>query len=257
MPTYKLVLEYVGTRFAGWQVQPAQPTVQGELIDRLRRLFDDPELEVAGAARTDAGTHARGQVASFTSARIWDPGRLRYALNRILPEDIGVVECSLEEARFHARRSATGRIYRYQIVTGDTLSPFMAPYAHHHRADLDARAMAEGAACLVGEHDFSSFRAAGDVSTTPVKTIWRSDVLREGSLVIYTVAGTSFLQHMVRAIAGTLVEVGRGRRPPAWIGEVLAARDRGAAGPTLPARGLFLEQVLYGPAAALPVRESR
>lgn len=257
MPTYKLVLEYVGTRFVGWQIQPSEPTVQGDLIGCLRRLFDDPELQVAGAARTDSGTHAHGQVASFTSGKIWDPMRLRHALNRMLPEDIGVVESSLEEERFHARRSATGRIYRYQIATGDALSPFMAPFVHHHRADLDAGAMAEGATCLVGEHDFSSFRASGDVSSTSVKRIWRSDVRREGPLVIYTVAGTSFLQHMVRTIAGTLVEVGCGRRPPTWVGEVLEARDRAAAGPTLPARGLFLDRVLYGPAPALPVRETR
>jgi tRNA pseudouridine38-40 synthase len=247
MPTYKLVLEYVGTRYAGWQVQPGLPTVQGELAARLKRLFDDENLIVSGAARTDAGVHARGQVASFQAERTWDPGKLKLALNRLLPSDIGVLAASLEAEGFHARRSARGRIYRYRIASGGYLSPFIAPFAHHVRSSLDVGAMNEGAALLLGEHDFSSFRAAGDVSATPVKTIRRSEVAGEDTLVAYVVEGTSFLQHMVRTIAGTLIEVGRGRRAPSWVGEVLHARNRAAAGPTAPAHGLVLERVLYGP----------
>jgi tRNA pseudouridine38-40 synthase len=245
MPTYKLVLEYVGTRYAGWQIQPSLPTVQGELSSRLRRLFNDESLVLSGAARTDAGTHARGQVASFTSEREWEPARLEHALNRLLPEDVAVTAASIQPDGFHARRSATGRVYRYQIATGDSLSPFQAPFVHHHRSPLEVEAMKEGAARLLGEHDFSSFRAAGDVSHSPVKTIRRSEISVEGNLVACTVEGSSFLQHMVRTLAGTLLEVGRGRRPPGWVGEVLRARDRAVAGPTLPARGLFLERVLY------------
>jgi len=246
LPTYKLILEYDGTRFSGWQVQPSLPTVQGELLSRLRRLFDEPGLLVAGAARTDAGTHALGQVASFSSGKEWDPVRLRRALNRLLPDDISVAEAAVVPDGFHARRSATGRVYRYQIATGDHLSPFIAPFAHHFHAPLNDAAMAEGASHLLGEHDFSSFRAAGDVSATRVKTIRRSEVARSGALIGYTVEGSSFLQHMVRAIAGTLLEVGRGRRPPAWVKDVLEARNREAAGPTLPAKGLCLDRVLYG-----------
>jgi tRNA pseudouridine38-40 synthase len=249
MPTYRLDLEYIGTRYAGWQIQPGLPTVQGEVQDRLRRILADPDLRLAGAARTDAGVHARGQVASFSTVRERDPVRLRSALNRLLPPDIGVLDAAAALEGFHARRSATARVYRYQVAEGEYLSPFLAPFAHHVRSPLDAAAMAEAAARLAGEHDFSSFRAAGDVSSTPVKTLLRSEVARAGGVVVYVVEGTSFLQHMVRTIAGTLVEVGRGRRPPAWIDEVLGARDRARAGPTLPAHGLCLETVRYAPPA--------
>ena len=245
MATYKLVLEYVGTRYAGWQVQPGQPTVQGEVLDRVRRLLDEPELLVAGAARTDAGVHAHGQIASFTSEKDWDPAKLRGAMNGILPDDIGVLEASIAPDGFHARRSATGRIYRYQFATGPYLSPFMAPFAFHYRPDLDVAAMGEAAAHLLGEHDFSSFRASADTSLSPVKTLRRSEVRREGSLILYEVEGSSFLQHMVRSIAGSLLDVGRGHRTASWIADALRVRSRDAAGPTLPARGLFLEQVLY------------
>jgi len=245
LPSYKLVLEYDGTRYAGWQIQPDLPTIQGALLERLRRLFDDADLLVAGAARTDAGTHALGQVATFFSEKAWEPDRLRRSLNRLLPDDICVAGASLVPDGFHARRSAVGRIYRYQIVTGDHLSPFLAPFAHHYRARLDEAAMREGASHLLGEHDFSSFRAAGDTSATPVKTIRRSEIERRGDLIAYTVEGSSFLQHMVRTIAGTLLEVGRGHRRPGWVAEVVAAGRRDAAGPTLPAKGLFLERVLY------------
>ena len=245
MPTYRLVLEYIGTRYAGWQVQPTAKTVQGELLSRLRRLFDEPGLLVAGAARTDAGVHARGQVASFVSAREWEPRRLRRALNGNLPEDIAVRSVEIVPDGFHARRSAIGRVYRYQILTGEVLTPFLAPFVHHFRPPLDSAAMQRAALHLQGEHDFSAFRAAADVSATTVKTLERSEVTTEGSLIAYTVQGTSFLQHMVRAIAGSLVDVGRGHRPPEWIAEVLRSRDRRAAGPTAPARGLFLERVLY------------
>lgn len=245
MPTYKLTIEYVGTRYAGWQVQPLKPTVQGELLSRLRSLFNEPDLLLAGAARTDAGVHARGQVASFTSSREWEPRRLRRALNGNLPQDIAVASVEVAAEGFHARRSAVGRVYRYQIATGEVLSPFLAPFVHHFRRELSVEAMSAAASLLVGEHDFSAFRASGDVSATPVKTIRRSQAEREGAVIAYTVEGTSFLQHMVRTIAGSLIDVGRGHRPPSWIGEALRSRDRAAAGATLPARGLSLERVLY------------
>ncbi|MBI3449817.1 MAG: tRNA pseudouridine(38-40) synthase TruA [Acidobacteria bacterium] len=259
MPTYKLTLEYVGTRFAGWQVQPGLPTVQGEILARLRSLFDSRDLLVAGAARTDAGVHARGQVASFDAERAWEPARLRRALNGLLPSDISAREAEAAPPGFHARRCATSRIYRYQIAVGARLSPFLAPFAHHHRGPLDIDAMRRGAARLLGEHDFSAFKAAGDVSSTPIKNLRRSEISAEGDVVAYTVEGNSFLQHMVRTIAGTLLDVGRGHRSEAWVTEVLGSRDRARSGPNLPARGLTLERVLYdgappAPLAAPPTR---
>ena len=255
MPTYKLVVEYDGSRYAGWQVQPSVPTVQGELLRILRWIFDDPGLRLAGAARTDAGTHALGQVASFTAAGARDPARLRRALNGLLPGDIAVREATEAPEGFHARRSATGRVYRYQIARGEILSPFVAPYAFHFRAALEIARMREAAGLLLGEHDFSSFRAAGDVSSTPVKTIRAIEVEERGELISLSVEGSSFLQHMVRTIAGTLLEVGRGRWRPERVETILRARSREEAGPTLPAKGLFLVKVLYRP-GALPTGEN-
>jgi tRNA pseudouridine38-40 synthase len=189
--------------------------------------------------------HARGQVASFASAKDRDPARLRHALNRLLPEDIGIPRASIEADDFHARRAARGRVYRYRVATGAYLSPFDAPFAWHFRSELEVSAMALAAGHLIGEHDFSAFRAAGDVSATPVKSLRSCVVTRDGDRIDLTVEGSSFLQHMVRTIAGTLVEVGRGHRPPSWVAEVLASRDRSMAGPTAPARGLTLERVIY------------
>ena len=146
---------------------------------------------------------------------------------------------------FHARRSAVGRIYRYQIACGEVLSPFTAPYVHHYRGDLDLDRLRAAASHFLGEHDFSSFRAAGDVSASRVKTIRSCSVVHEGDLIRFTVEGSSFLQHMVRTMAGTLLEVGRGRWEPGRVAEAIARRERSAAGPTLPARGLFLVEVLY------------
>ena len=247
VPGYKLIVQYDGTRYAGWQVQPGLPTIQGELMSRLRRICDEPELRVAGAARTDAGTHSLGQVATFTTSRDWRPEPLLRALNRLLPADIAISRAETVPAGFHARRSATGRVYRYQIWCSETFSPFVARYAYHYRSHLDLEAMREGAEHLTGEHDFSSFRASADLSATPVKTMRRIEIEERDRMVIVTVEGSSFLQHMVRTMAGTLLEIARGRWQASRAATILQARDRGAAGPTLPARGLFLLEVLYGP----------
>jgi tRNA pseudouridine38-40 synthase len=243
--TYKLVIEYVGTGFAGWQVQPSQPTVQGELLRCLRQLFGDAGLRVAGAARTDAGTHAHGQVASFDSDREWEPSRLKRALNRLLPDTIGIVEATHQAPGFHARRSATGRIYKYQMALGECASPFLAPFVHRYHGPVNVPAMEEAARHFLGEHDFTSFKAAGDVSSTSIKEMRRSLIEVNGDLLIFTVEGSSFLQHMVRTMAGSLLEVGRGFRAAGWLEEVIRKKERAAAGPTLPAKGLFLVRVLY------------
>jgi tRNA pseudouridine38-40 synthase len=247
MPHFKLTLEYIGTAYHGWQVQPGLPTIQGLLHDRLAMALRQP-VAARGAARTDAGVHALGQVASIESPVEVDPGRLARTLNATLPADIGVLGIERVSSEFHARHSARGRIYRYQIVQGEYISPFLGEFAAHVRAPLDVEAMDQAAGLLVGEMDFSSFCAAGDVSNSPVKVIRRSRVsVRQGNqrLIEYTVEASSFLQHMVRTIAGTLIEVGRGRLKPERIPEIIASRDRRLAGPTAPAMGLFLVQVLY------------
>jgi len=243
----KLVIEYVGTAYHGWQVQPGVPTIQGILQDRLAMILRRAVL-VRGAARTDAGVHALGQVASLEVDLPVEPWRLKRSLNATLPEDIAVREVAPVDAAFHARHSARGRIYRYQISQGETVSPFLRPFAAQSRRPLDLAAMSAAACALTGRRDFSSFRAAGDQSDSPVKEIRRSVVELSPEwrdLIVYTVEASSFLQHMVRNIAGTLIEVGLGRIPPGRIEEILSSRDRRNAGPTAPAAGLCLMKVVY------------
>ncbi len=246
MPNLRLTLQYIGTAYHGWQVQPDRPTIQGLLKEALGTVLREQVMPY-GAARTDAGVHALGQVASAAVRGDPDPGRLIRSLNAILPPDIAVVRIERVGEDFHARHSAVGRIYRYRIVQGPVCSPFERGFAAWVRSPLDVAAMSEACGRLVGTHDFSSFRGAGDVSATPVKTIRTSRLERDESrrVLTYTVEADSFLQYMVRTIAGTLIEVGRGRVGPEAIGEILAGRDRRLAGPTAPPEGLFLVEVLY------------
>ena len=242
-----MIIEYVGTAYHGWQIQPGVPTIQGELQGRLGVLARQPIL-VRGAARTDAGVHALGQVASVLLEAPVDTGRLRRSLNSVLPPDISIRSLEPAGEDFHARHSARGRIYRYQIVQGESMSPFLRDFAAHSRRILDVEAMSAAAGRLVGRRDFSSFRAAGDVSDSPVKDIRRSSVELSKEwpgMIVYTVEASSFLQHMVRNIAGTLIEVGRGRIQPDRMEPIMESRDRRNAGPTAPAAGLCLMQVLY------------
>jgi len=242
----KLTIEYIGTSYHGWQIQPGVPTIQGEVQRCLRTVLREP-VRLHGAARTDAGVHALGQVATC-SAPVDEPTRLLRSLNALLPHDIVVRRIERVPEGFHARHSATGRIYRYRVVAGEDVSPFLRDVTAHSRIPLDGEAMGRAAALLVGRRDFSSFRGSGDVSDSPVKEIRSSTIVREGErgeIITYTVEATSFLQYMVRNIAGTLIEVGRGRIAPEDVSGILEARDRRLAGPTAPAKGLCLVRVLY------------
>jgi tRNA pseudouridine38-40 synthase len=247
VPNLRLTLEYDGTAYHGWQIQPGVATIQGVLEERLAVILRQP-VAARGAARTDAGVHALGQVASVLVPGEVDTVRLHRSLNALLPGDIAVRRVERVSDDFHARHSARGRVYRYRILQGAAISPFDRGFAAHVRGPLDVEAMDRGAQRLLGRHDFSSFRAAGDVSESPVKEVRSSRVEREpgrDDLIVYTVEASSFLQHMVRALAGTLIEVGRGRWAPEAVTSILEARDRRAGGPTAPARGLFLVRVIY------------
>lgn len=247
MPNLKLVVQYVGTAYHGWQIQPGVPTIQGALQAGLQVILRQP-VTLVGAGRTDAGVHARAQVASFRFEGSVLPARLHRSINSILPADIAVLSIEEVEEEFHARHSARGRRYRYQVTTGECRSPFLRAYAAHSRRPLDVSAMDRAARAFTGNHDFSSFRGAGDQSASPVKEIRSATVRLDPSspgLIRFDVEASGFLQYMVRNIAGTLMWVGWGRIDPSGISTIIAARDRTKAGPTAPAHGLCLMEVLY------------
>jgi tRNA pseudouridine38-40 synthase len=246
----RLVVEYDGTGLCGWQRQANGPTVQGHLEDALGKLLAH-EVTVVGASRTDAGVHASGQVASFRTERAIPLHGVRRGLNSLLPRAIAIADAAEAPDDFHPRFSATGKHYRYLVLTRADRSPRWRDRAWHRPGSLDRAAMRDAAAALIGEHDFAAFRAAG---CTAIRTIRRvdqieiSDVPRERSteqLVAIDVRGNAFLRNMVRIVVGTLVEVGRGMRPPGQVAEILASKDRTQAGITAPAHGLELVAVRY------------
>jgi tRNA pseudouridine38-40 synthase len=250
--SFRLVLEYDGAGFAGWQRQPAQRTVQGALEDALARLAGEP-VRVRGASRTDAGVHAEGQVVCARLATDLAPDALRRALNGLLPRDAAVVDAAEAPAGYDPRRAARAKLYRYRIWNGASPSPLRAARTHRAFTPLDLAAMREAAAHLLGEHDFRAFQAAGAAPGPTVRTLHRLAIEGESrGEVRLLVEGDGFLRHMVRILAGTLVEVGIGRRAPAGLPARLAARERAAAGPTAPARGLCLVWVDDGFPLARP-----
>ena len=202
-------------------------------------------MTVHGAGRTDAGVHARGQVASAEVTFDHDPATVARALNSQLPEDVRVLEVVEAAEGFHARFSARSKTYAYRIRISEVADPFDRAYAWHVRSPLDLEAMRRAAALLIGTHDFAAFQSAGTEVRTTVRTIHRSEVVHEPGLITYEIAGDGFLRHMVRAIVGTLVEIGRGRWPSQTMADVLASGARTGAGPTAPACGLFLVRVDY------------
>jgi tRNA pseudouridine38-40 synthase len=243
----RLVVEYDGTGLCGWQRQANGPTVQGHLEAALAKLLQH-EVAVAGASRTDAGVHARGQVASFRTERPIPLHGVRRGLNSMLPDTIAVVEATEVGDDFHPRFSATGKHYRYLVLTRGERSPRWRDRAWHHPDPLDVAAMREAATCLIGEHDFSAFRAAG---CTAKSTIRRIDdiavtpLAEEPAALAVDVRGNAFLRNMVRILVGTLVEVGERRRLAGQLAEILAGKDRTRAGITAPAHGLELVAVRY------------
>lgn len=242
--TFLIVLQYDGTAYHGWQVQPGEATIQGELEEVLRRIARHP-VHVEGAGRTDAGVHALGQTAAFTLDTRMAPDEIRRALNSLLPRDIRVVRAEEVPPDFHPRYQAQTKIYYYQIFTGAVMSPFLRPHAHHHRGALDSDRMRQAARCFLGTHDFSAFCAADSEVRDKVRTVLAADLFRQGDLLVFVVQATGFLKQMVRTMAGTLIEAGRGRIEPGGIEGIIRSRDRGRAGPTAPARGLFLYRVIY------------
>jgi tRNA pseudouridine38-40 synthase len=240
----RLTIEYDGTDFSGWQRQIGQRTVQGLLEEKVHELLAET-VEVRGAGRTDAGVHAEGQVANLSlQSRIPTGGLLR-GLNTILPPDLALVDVAEVAPEFDARFSARGKIYRYRIWNHFVRSPKHARTSWHVRRPLDLSAMRAAAALLCGEHDFRGFRASDCDRRNTVRLIRRFDVARQGALVEIEVEATAFLKNMVRILAGTLADVGRGRLDAATVHRALETGDRTAAGVTAPAAGLTLVRVIY------------
>jgi tRNA pseudouridine38-40 synthase len=247
---YKLLLQYDGTDFHGWQIQEGHRTVQGELT-RALSLIDGRAVNVHGSGRTDAGVHAEGQVASVEIERDITPDKLRAAINGNIGRDVRVL--SVEKARddFHARYSAIEKTYVYRIVNGPVISPFWWRYAHHDARLLDLEQMREGAELFRGRHDWTAFSAAqSDVedrvrTVTALKIMERSDERAQGTLIEIRVSAEGFLRYMVRAIAGTLMALGRGELDCDAIGEALETGNRPLAAVTAPACGLTLVRVRY------------
>ncbi len=273
--TWKLILAYDGTDFRGWQVQPGEPTIQSELQAALGRITGETPLP-QGSGRTDAGVHALAQVASFALAAPIPPENLQRALNRALPPSIRVLEAKTVRSTFHARHSARAKTYEYRIFRGSICPPFLARYVYECRWPLDFDALQQAAALFTGEHDFSSFAATDPDAMTrelgaahhpactsenelrvaalersTIRTIfssgWEIRPSDAGELFVYRVRGNGFLHHMVRNLVGTMLDAARGQIQINEIAEILAARSRSAAGPTAPARGLFLHSVEYDP----------
>jgi tRNA pseudouridine38-40 synthase len=241
----KLTLEYDGTQFVGWQVQPNGESVQACVERALATLCQQP-ISVEASGRTDAGVHALGQVVAFDA-----PGHLPLqafsrGLSALLPDSVAVRQADFAASDFDPRRNARGKWYRYQISNLVNRSPLRSRTMWEFFSPLDVPAMQRAAEHLIGRHDFTSYRASDCQAKSPIREIMQIDIERSPDAVIsLSFHGTAFLKHMVRNLVGSLVEVGRGKQPSTWIEEVLQKRDRTTAGPTAPAHGLCLMQVIY------------
>jgi tRNA pseudouridine38-40 synthase len=270
--TWKVTLAYDGTDYSGWQVQPGERTIQGELQAALGRVTGETPLP-QGSGRTDAGVHALAQVASFGLQAPIPAENLLRALNRTLPPSIRISETRTVQSTFHARHSALAKTYEYRVFTSDICPPFLTRYVYALPWPMDVDSLQKSAAMFVGEHDFLSFAAtdpdltertremdlerfaaaAPEIRTaTAIRTVysssWERRRVEAGEFLVYRVRGSGFLHHMVRNLVGTMLDVGRGRLRAEDIQGILAAKARSAAGPTAPARGLFLQSVEYGEA---------
>ncbi len=239
-----LEISYLGSAFYGFQRQRQHRSVQGLLEEKISFLIGE-DIKVVGAGRTDRGVHACLQVCNFKTQSEMSAGELKNALNALLPPALRIVNAREIEEKFHSRIHARGKIYTYFVWNEEIMSPFLLDFAYHYPYPLDLARMEAGLSFLLGEHDFRSFAKAGAYPSGTVRLIRRADVVLRSSLVCFIFEGSGFLQHMIRAIVGTLLEVGRGKMEARAVEVILDRKDRRFAGPTVPPWGLYLVKVLY------------
>jgi len=249
MRYFKLIIAYDGTDFHGWQMQSNKPTIQGEIIDVLRRITQG-NVQLHGAGRTDAGVHALGQIGSFRTQSTLSAGEFQRALNALLPPTIRIVAAEEVGPDFNARWSARGKIYRYRLYRGKVVPPMLWRYVLHYPFPLDEDAMRAASARFVGMHDFASFAAStgseeDDKERSTEREIYAAELVRSagGEELVFTVRGRSFLRYMVRKMVGTLLDVGRGKLEPDDIARLYELKDRSKSGPTVPPQGLCMVSV--------------
>lgn len=243
---FKLTIQYDGTHFHGWQVQPGLSTIQHEIQTILETMTRE-KIIIHGSGRTDAGVHALGQVAHFACDTGITAEQFQLALNQMLPKGIVIRECRMVDESFHSRFSAKRKTYQYRILNSSVPAAIGRQYVWHVHRPLDMKAMQEAANHLVGEMDFKSFEGTGSPRASTVRTIDRSEFTQKDDVIYFEISGTGFLKFMVRNIVGTLVEVGLGKRSPDDFKQTILAKDRNKAGVTAPPHGLFLLFVEYDP----------
>lgn len=245
MRNIRLLIEYDGTNYLGWQVQPKGLTIQGILEEKIALLTGQP-VQLFGSGRTDSGVHALGQVAHFKTQNQMDIPTIQRALNSLLPQDIVVRKAEEVGEGFHARKHSKSKIYEYRILNRNLRSAFHRRYVWHIPQKLNLAEMKKATQSLIGDHDFSAFRTVGSPTRTTVRRVIRAEWKRgRDGLIRFEIEANGFLKQMVRSIIGTLVEIGRGKMKAEDLRKILNSRDRREAGPTAPAQGLFLKEVRY------------
>lgn len=241
---FKLLIEYDGTNYHGWQIQPSDTSIQNE-IQKILSLITQENIIIHGSGRTDAGVHATGQVAHFESATSILPEKIQTALNKMLPDDIVIKKCICAKADFHARYSAKTKTYNYRILNSPIPAAISRHYSWHIKKNLDVNLMQTAADFLVGKKDFKAFEGVGSPKKSTIRQLYEAQFTKEDEIITFLVTGSGFLKFMVRNIVGTLVDVGLGKTTPDEFNEILKSKDRSNAGMTAPPHGLFLKHVEY------------
>lgn len=244
MQNIRIIVEYDGKDFDGWQKQPNKLNIQGE-IERAIEAVTEQKVNLIGSGRTDAGVHSFGQTANFTLEKPFDIDKMAIALNSQLKKSIRIKEAKVVSDKFHSRYNCKEKTYQYVINNSRQGTAIYRNLQYHYPIELDAKKMKEAVKYFIGEHDFSGFKSSGTSNKSSVRSIYKADVKRKDDLITITLTGNGFLYNMVRIIAGTLLEVGQGKIKPEDITDIIESKDRTRAGKTLPPQGLYLVNVKY------------